>query len=209
LTAIGRRANVGFVHRLLFAFVLTLASCASAPGAQRPSEMRRETSSKLDLYFGVRSLDGDDWAPVENQGTLGIEYVHESPGSALGFELAFFASGANKEDGVGTDERGGTGELSLGLHKTFGTGSDPVHPYIGGGVAAIHAEAKGVPGNESVKDDDGSAGVYVHGGILFDIGPTMLLGLDLRFLGGTDITLFGQDASADYVQAALVLGVGF
>jgi hypothetical protein len=173
-----------------------------------------DRSSKFDVYLGVRSLDGDDWSPVEEQGTIGLEFVHEAPGSPVGFEIALFASGDTKDNvavpGGGTvDVRGRTSELAIGIRKTFGSEASGVHPYVGGGLAAIKAEFKGSVGGLSSEDDDGSGALYLHGGIDFDVGPSFFLGIDLRFLGGSDVTLFGENGTADYGQLALVFGWKF
>jgi hypothetical protein len=184
------------------------------PPPQRPPPPPRALDSKFELYLGVRALDEDDWAPVEDQRTIGLEYVHEHPDSVFGFELGVFASEDTKDNvpipGGGTvDVRGRTSELSIGIRKTFGTEAVTVHPYLGGGLAAIRAEFRGVSGGVPAKDEDDSTGVYLHGGIDIDIGPSAFLGIDLRCLRGTDITLFGASGTADYVQFALVLGVAF
>jgi hypothetical protein len=162
----------------------------------------------------VRSLDQDDWSPVDDQGAIGLEFVREDPGSAVGFELGAFTSGKTKDNvpvgGGGTiDVRGRTGEISAGIHKTFSAPGDTVHPYVGAGLAAIRAEFRGNGASSSAEDDDASGGLYVHGGVDFDIGPSLFLGVDLRLLGGTDVTLFGVNGNANYAQFALVLGVGF
>jgi len=189
---------------------ILLASCAST-AAQRPPPER--PNSKFDVYLGVRSLDEDDWAPVEDQGTLGLEYVHEHPADLVGFELGLFASGNTKHDvqiGGGTfDVRGRTTELSVGLRKTFCEDPTCVTPYVGAGLSLIRADFKGASGGSSAEDDDSSAGIYAHGGIDIPLGPGVTIGLDLRLLGGTDITLFGVNGTADYGQIALVLGVRF
>jgi opacity protein-like surface antigen len=194
---------------------LILGSCASVPSpAQGPPTSTIVRSSKFDVYVGVRSLDEHDWSPVEDQGTLGLEYIHEAPGSTVGFEIALFASGDTKDNvaipGGGTvDVRGRTSELAVGIRKTFAPDGGGVHPYVGGGLAAIKAEFKGSAGGVSAEDDDGSAALYLHGGLDFDVGPSFFLGIDLRFLGGSDVTLFGANGSADYGQLALVIGWRF
>ena len=191
------------------AFALALASCAAAPSAQRPP--RNPTpASKMNFYLGVRTLDEDDWEPVEDQGALGIEFVHEPPDSAVGFELGLFISG-DEEEGVlipgpvFVDVEGETGEVSVGVRKTFEVDEGPVRPYIGGGVSAIRAEFDG----DVLSDDDTSGGLYVHAGVDFEIGPAFLLGFDLRYLGATDIDLFGVDGSANYFQFAMFFGFRF
>jgi hypothetical protein len=69
-----------------------LASCAAtASPAQRPPR-EPPGASKLDLYLGGRSFDHDDWHPVEDQGMIGLEFVHEGRDAPVGFEVAVFAS---------------------------------------------------------------------------------------------------------------------
>ena len=190
---------------------LLLAACAStyAPLPQRPPR-NPYPASLLDFHVGFRSLDGHDWGPVEDQGVFGVEFAHEDPDWPVGFELGLFASGDKEDDrplpGGGTgDIKGETSEFSVGFRKTFIRDEGPVHPYIGGGLSAIRGEFHA----GSFEDDDTSGGIYFHGGVDFDLGPNFFIGFDMRFLGWTDITLFGEDGSADYGQIAMVLGVRF
>lgn len=198
------------------AFVFVLAACASTSRSNQnsspsPGEYR---SSRIDLYLGERSLDKDDWSPVEDQPVLGLEFVHESHDAPVGFEVALF--GSRKKDDVDSpigpvDVTGETVELSVGIRKTFLKDDSRFHPYVGGGLAAIRAKFEGEDQTTgaSASDDDTSGALYLHGGIDFDLGPGFLLGADLRYLGGSDITLFGENGSADYLQFALVLGARF
>jgi opacity protein-like surface antigen len=203
------------MHRAATVLLALVASCASTPNpVQNPPAQITDRSSKLSLSLGVRSLDQDDWSPVDDQGVIGLEFVHEDPGSAVGFEVGLFGSGKTKENvpvgGGGTiDVRGRTREISAGVHKTFSAPGETIHPYVGAGLAAIRAELRGNGASSSAEDDDRSGGLYVHGGVDFDIGQNLFLGVDLRLLGGTDITLFGANGTADYAQLALVFGVGF
>jgi hypothetical protein len=203
------------MRALLFLACFLAGSLASSGVAlAAPQEVqgppREPHPSKFDFYLGVRGLDRDDWAPVEDQIAVGIEFVHEYPDDWFGYELAVFASGATKQNvqiGAGSfNVRGRTSEFSAGLRKTFSSGPGSVSPYVGAGLSLIRAALKGDNGGVFAEDDDTSAGVYVHGGIDFPIGPSLTLGVDLRALGGTDITIFGASAKADYAQLALVLG---
>ncbi len=80
-----------------------------------------------------------------------------------------------------------------------------MHPYVGGGVASVNASFDG--GN--LKVDDASGGVYVHGGVYWRMGHRFNIGFDVRALGGTKMTIFGQDFNANYTQAGLLLGWGW
>ncbi len=196
------------------ACLAAFASCASTSyTAQRPPR-NPIPPARFDIYGGIRSLDHNDWAPVEDQGTIGLAFAYESPDAPAGIEIGLFASGNEENDvrlpGGGTvDVKGETNEFSLGLRKTFLPDEGAVHPYIGGGISWIRAEFEGGGGVAGLKDDDGSAGFYFHAGVGFDLGPTFQVGFDMRFLGATDIDLFGVDGSADYGQIAVFLGVRF
>jgi opacity protein-like surface antigen len=191
----------------LFAGTLALAclfaSCAAAPSRAPQAMTTAERDNKISLYLGQRHLDEDDYEPVDGQGTIGFEYVREPAGSPLGFEVGLMASG-DDDDIAGLDIEGRTGEIYGGLRKTFG--SDVVRPYVGLGVAVINSEVE-VEG--VAKDDDSSFAGYVHGGLTVDVSSSFAIGLDLRFLFGSDMTIAGVDTDADYGQLALVFAFAF
>ena len=196
------------------ASVLLLAACAGTRSPEEAPPAGEYRSSRIGLYVGGRRLDEDDWSPVEDQTAVGAEFVHEGHDAPVGFELAVFASEKSK-DGVSAgpttvDVTGKTGEFSAGVRKTFLKDERRLHPYLGGGLAAIQAKVHGEASTGgSASDDDTSGALYVHGGVDVDLGPAFSMGLDLRFLGGSDITLFGVNGDADYAQLALVIGVRF
>jgi hypothetical protein len=112
--------------------------------------------------------------------------------------------GSSDDDDIGgVDAEASTGEIYGGVRKSFG--EDVVRPYVGAGLSFINAEAE----LGGVDDDDSSGAVYVHGGIAFAVSESFFLGIDLRFLMGSDIDIFGSDADADYGQLAFMMGFGF
>ena len=167
---------------------------AAAPAPQR--------DNRLTFYLGQRQLDEDDYAPVDQQALFGLEFTHEKADSAVGFELGLMGS-ADSATLLGVDVTASTGEVYGGVRKTFGSGS--VRPYIGGGLAYV-TEVFDVT---VVDESDGSIAGYAHGGVNFDVTPGFFLGFDVRGLFGSDITLFGFDTDADYLQFALTLGASF
>jgi hypothetical protein len=209
-----RALDVVLRHVLPLACLGALASCEAAPIAMQRPPREPLPSSKIDFYLGGRSFDHNDWHPVEDQGMLGIEFVHEGRDSPVGFEMAFFASeddehGFTIPNGNPVEARGRTEEFSMGLRKSFSLEEGPVHPYVGGGLSGIHAEQRLETAGVTTSDEDGSPGLYLHTGIDFDMGPSFLLGFDLRFLTLTHVHLLGVSENADYVQFAIVLGVRF
>lgn len=178
-----------------------LAACAAVTPAQQPASAWRD--NRISLYVGQRDLDEDDHAPVDEQGTIGLEYSHESPASPLGFELGLMGSSDDDKPG-GVKVKGSTGELYGGLKLTFG--DDVLRPYVGAGASWIRFKGE-VAGTGS--DDDGSIAGYVHGGLAVHATDQLVFGLDLRALFGSDITIFGVDTDADYEQLAVFAGFEF
>lgn len=191
---------------LALSLSLLSASCASAGEAPR--------NSRFAVHAGYRSFDGGDWAPVDDQGAAGLEFVHETPGSTVGLEAAVFASEKTEDEvfvppAALVDFRGRAVELSFGLHKDLAVHYDGVHPYFGGGLSLLRAELHGEQGGLEDEEDSDSAGLYLHGGVEFDVSPALFLGVDLRVRGGADVDLLGEDRSTSYGQVAFVLGVRF
>ena len=200
---------------LLLALPLLAGSCASVPSrSTAPLPGDDAFASRLALQAGLRSFDEGDWAPVDDQGVLGIEYVYEPAESSVGVEVGFHASERTEDDFrippmAVVDVAGRTSELSLGLRKTVPVELDGVHPYVAGGLSILHAELEGESGGQPADDEDDSGGIYLRGGVEFDLSRSFFLGIDLRVRGGSEVELFGSDGSADYGQVALVLGVRF
>jgi hypothetical protein len=199
--------------RLLSVCLLTTSCASVAPFAAPQNPTPEPHLSKIDVYVGVRDLRGNEWDPVQDQGVIGLEYVHEDPTDAMGFELGLFGSRKTKGDvqigGSLFDVRGQTSEFSAGVRKTFWTESGSIYPYVGLGISAIRAQIRRESGGVTSDDADSTAGLYAHGGFALALGPSLTLGLDLRVLGGTKVQLFGQNGNADYAQLALVLGARF
>lgn len=186
-----------------------LGACSSIPtAASLPVESHTEAVAadvtNFSVLVGLRSLDEDDWKPVEDQLAIGVEVDQYDPNDAFGWEVGIQYS---SDDGsvLGTDVGGSMTEFSFGIRKTFMT-SGRFHPYLGGGLAAVRAESD-ITGGSS--DQDNSPGGYVHGGVYWNVGQNLNIGFDVRSLLFTDITLNGVDANSDYVQYAFVAGLAF
>jgi len=180
----------------------SLAACAAVSQDIPPRDPSLGRDNHISIYLGQRNLDEDDWEPVEEQPMFGIEYAHETYGSAVGFEVGIMGSKDDDEVG-GVDVEGRTGELYGGIRKTFG--EDVVRPCLGAGLSVIKAKAE----VGSQDDDDSAAAVYAHGGISFFLSESFFIGLDLRILFSGDLEIAGSDVDADYGQLAFLMGFGF
>lgn len=174
-----------------------LASCSAVSPSVAPQESGPD--NLFSVYLGQRNLDEGDYAPVEEQPMLAIEFASNQGLGPMGWEVGL--AGSSDESGIFT---GSTGELYVGLHKGFG--ADTVRPYLGLGLAWIRSK---VEADGFGDDDDASPAGYVHAGIDFAVTQAFLIGLDVRVLGGSDLTIAGVDTDADYGQIALAFRFGF
>jgi opacity protein-like surface antigen len=160
----------------------------------------------IEILYGFRALDEDDWEPVDQQTAIGLMFAMQGEDAIIGFETGLMLS--FDEDEIGAADVDATlGEIYVGAHRTFGTSAWFARPYVGAGVSLIRAALEiDAPGND-VDDDDSSVGFYAHGGVAFRLGDSLSLGVDGRFLGGTDLELFGGDTDVDYLQLGVFLGI--
>lgn len=185
---------------------LLFTACSAVPYAASQDAAESATASRdnrIAIYLGQRNLDEDDYAPVDEQATFGVEFARETPGSLVGWEVGIMGS-SDDSTVAGFDVTGTTAEFYGGVRKTFGSGR--VRPYVGGGLSVINSEVE-VSGVG--KDDDDSLAGYAHVGVSVDVTAAFFLGLDLRALFGSDMSIAGVSTDADYAQLALVLGWAF
>lgn len=193
--------------KLLRPLVLALlCSCAANPAPQAGSERDPALpfrDQQISVYFGERSLQDDEfWAPNEDQFAFGVEYSQEGRTAPVGWEVGL-AGGFDESDLSGTTWTGTTTELYAGLRKSFG-GAE-VRPYVGGGFSMIDGEWE----TGGLSAQDSSMAGYLHGGIEWLTGESFGIGLDVRWLFGSDLTIAGIEGDADYLQAALKFGWRF
>lgn len=187
----------------LFIASLSLAACAAVPSSPPIQDTSGFRDNRISIYLGQRQLDEDEWSPVDEQPMFGLEYSRETLDSAVGFEVGIMGS-SDDDDVGGVDFEVNTGEIYGGVRKTFG--EDVLRPYVGAGISFINLEADVSGFGE---DDDGSPAFYAHGGLAIAASEAFMIGLDLRFLIGSDLEVAGIDTDADYVQLALMIGIGF
>lgn len=178
--------------------IATLASCASSSYTQVSGAA---PSSMISVSLGQRFID-DDFEPVEDEFTYGVEFSKDLPSAPLWWEVGFFAS---DDEDSGTNAEGSTQEFYGGVRRYFEDPGSKLHPYVGGGLSFMNAELDG----GFIEDDDNVIGLYVHGGAVYDITPEWALGLDLRIFIGEDAELFGIDGSVDYTQLAVTASCRF
>src|SRR6185369_3228845 len=106
------------ISTLTIALALVPAFGCATVGPQEAHPVTTTAPLKhVSLLVGQRSLDSDDWSPVDDQITVGVGFDMPIPDFPAEFEAALFRS----HDESGSVE-GTTREVSAGLRKTFDVG---------------------------------------------------------------------------------------
>jgi opacity protein-like surface antigen len=171
-------------------------------------------AGNVNATLGARQLDKDLWDPVDHQAAFGILADFSLGQLPLWISVGLQASASEEEDPY-FDYTGAVADLSAGLK--FMPRAGTFRPYVGAGVASVGAsfEAEGTYCNISycfpIDDDDSdrSFGYYANAGALFRIGKHLNVGVDLRWIGGTDINLFGVSGDANSFVGSAFVGFGW
>jgi hypothetical protein len=181
-------------------------------GGDAANAPKKEKSRTSVLFLiGGRSFEESDWDPVEDQVFIGSEWSFMPARSILGFEAGFGFSFKQSDLVVGGTTftfTGNTFEVYLGPRLEVGLWETPIRIYAGAGPSFINAGYKGEVGSLELSESDNSLGLYAHAGLLLELG-SVYLGVDVRGLTGTEITLFNFEMDADYTQVAGVIGFRF
>lgn len=83
-------------------------------------------------------------------------------------------------------------------------------PYLGGGLALLWVDLDDphcffLDCEFHDVDDDFSPALYANGGVVWRLGERLHLGLDARWLVGSDVELLGEDFGSDYLQTGVAL----
>ncbi len=162
-----------------------------------------DLTGNVNVFLGAKGLDENDWAPVDDQGEMAIEFDFRERTWPL--NLVIGLRGAHDEEGVGGgDIESSTSELSLGVRKIWDS-APYIRPFVGGGLALIGAEQKSPAGTSS---SDGAPGIWLGGGAYLALTPHFNIGLDLR-VTGAEVTVAGVDREAGGVHFGVLFGYHF
>jgi len=169
-------------------------------------------AGNVNFVVGQRSLDEDDWAPVEDQDLIGVNVSFGAESWPISLVAGFHRS---EDDQAFFDPFFGpvsldveTTELSFGVMKIWDQ-YPTTRPFIGGGLSLIEADVEGTVFGFTASDDDNSEAFYINGGVFWRIGERFNIGVDVRLLFGSDIDIAGVSADVDYEQFGLILGWGW
>lgn len=175
-----------------YCFALSLALLASSCAGTRHAGS-----------IGVAQLS-DDYAPLDDQLTLGWSMHPNHEESGIGYEVGAQLGGAYDEV-AGVDVTAASFELYGG--PRYELVLDSVRPWIAGGLSLLGTSVEGEQGFVVVRDDDTTLGLYLGGGVDFDLSEQLFLGLGARRTFSHDQELFGIEADGEFTQFFLRFGL--
>ena len=190
--------------------VLVAAAFTSSPA-------RAGADGHVNFFIGQKSLDGDDWEPVEDQFEFGavMSFGQDDWPVHIAVDVLVSADEETVFDpfiGGNVKVTGATFEVAAGVRKIWKKGR--VLPYLGAGVGVISAGLEVDDGFVSVDGEDAGFGVWAGGGVFWRLGSHFNLGLDARYSSAEVDLDFGsgivaRDVSAGGLHYGLVAGFGW
>lgn len=163
-----------------------------------------EWDGNTNFFLGGKTLDKNEWEPVEEQGEFGImvDFGKEEWPAHIAIDLMVSAT----EEQVGwVIVEGSTVELDFGVRKPFDFGN--MHPFVGGGLGIMSGYYE-IVGFGSCEGSGG--GVWADAGIYWTLGQSFNLGFDARVSSSeTEYTCSGGgtvDANTGGGHFGLLLG---
>ena len=203
------------VVAITVAFMSSAAMAAKDSGKTKkePAPVRKSSASDIvytpGAFYGTKSLNKSDWAPLESQSEWGLDVAIENPDwpyTIVAVYSSSKASGKTTSDIPGVEFDGSTGEIGLGLRHIIEGDSDVMSFFIEGGAVQISAEYSGTDTTTGDKlSDSGSAiGYWIGGGIDYLVTDTISVGLEAR-MSAADVKLFGGEVGAGGTHLGVTL----
>lgn len=177
-------------------------------------------AGNLNLSAGLRSLDDNDWEPVEDQDYLGATITFGPDDWPVLLAAGLYVS--SEEDDmrisggvlqpifgpVDVDVKADLAEVSFGV-QFIGNRNGIVRPFIGGGLNYVQADIELRSGSLEAEEDDESTGIYGEGGVFWRLGPAFNIGLNVRATLGNEFDIEGEELDGEYIQGGVLLGWGW
>jgi opacity protein-like surface antigen len=149
----------------------------------------------LGVMFGQRSLDSDEYAPVDDPWSFGVDLAVKPGDIPIAVEFGTILAG-RRNSGVELAQ----GELYLG-GRLYVLPGYRVRPFVSGGGTLMTAEIS----QGGFGTDETSTGLYLRAGAMLAVTDFFSIGADYRWVLGTQYDmefagLGGPDSDLDYGQ---------
>jgi hypothetical protein len=137
-------------------------------------------TGNVNIILGQKSLDKDDWKPLEGQVEFAIETDFREKTWPFNIAIGFVGTADKEELDYNVDLEGTTAETNIGIKKIW-ENSGNIRPFIGGGLSLITAETKASSEGVSVSLDDSGTGFWLSTGIYWTLGGHFNLGVEAKY----------------------------
>ncbi|NOZ67966.1 MAG: porin family protein [Deferribacteres bacterium] len=160
-------------------------------------------SGNANLLIGVKSLDEDDWNPLDEQTEIGIGVDFKQDDWPVSGTIGYLFS-SDDDNVMGVDIEGNTSELYFGVRKIWELPS-LVRPFVGGGLALVNAKLEAAASGVKVTDDDSGIGIWIGGGAYLVLSGNFNIGVEFRY-SRAEVTLFNTDVEAGGLHYGVTAG---
>jgi hypothetical protein len=171
-----------------------------------------ERDKNLDISLGYRKFGSGVFNAADNHVAMTLKYDFGGkiirPVVGLGYSSSEVKNN-NFAIFQPRDDEADVFELSAGfLVSRF---DKALRPYFGAGVAWISVDIELVEPGAVVSYHDSDQGFYLNTGFIRTVGKghPVNVGMDIRYLTGTEIEIQGRTGDADYFQIGFLVGARF
>ena len=169
-------------------------------------------TGNINLLFGQKELEKDDWEPLEEQTEIGIALDFKEKSWPVSFAVEFLHSQDDENEsfnipGVGTVRAkldGSTTEFAVGLRWIIEANS-VVNFFISGGLAYINAELEIDIDDYSDSEDDSAFGYWCGAGLYFTLAKHFNVGAQVRY-SDAEVEIYDIDGEAGGTHLLLFAG---
>lgn len=158
--------------------------------------------------FGERLLDEDEWSPADQPFSSNLNFMARTPASWLHWDVTVgYGSdeGTTLVDDALVDAEVKIWEIDLGLATIWNLGV--LRPYVGIGAAIVNVNAEVNLDGADYSEDDTTVGGYGRAGLMLKVTDGGgIVGVDVRYLVGTDVSIAGVDTDVDGLQVLASFG---
>lgn len=160
-----------------------------------PLSAMAQGSGNLNVFIGSKTLNEDDWEPVDEQLEIGGMFDYRPPNWPISLAVdLLYSFGDDEQFGIELENR--FLELDVGF-KFIMENPSTINPFIAGGVAFVEAEAEGDFWDVfDLQDDTSGTGLWLSGGAYVTMNNNLNLGLNIRW----------SDVEADWHSFDIDLG---
>jgi opacity protein-like surface antigen len=186
-------------------------------------------TGNLNLLYGYKYTDRDDWDPVDKQIEFGVSFDLKRSNWPASIALEMLRSQENKYVSDSVTELGTyhthveaeINEIALGMRRNIALPHN-INVFFGGGVTMIEAEVcyenESFPGGRggfsvtdqnvesaSLSDDDLAYGFWASAGLYTAFAKDLNVGIQARW-SKAEVTLFDEGADAGGLHGLLFIG---